>query len=117
MERVLFIECGWGSDQHGQDVTKAAVRACRRAIEFNSLPSMRDLVPGGYGAMRLCVKIGVPNPGQVDMDKVADVFPYGQLEIEVVEGGLSYPSGIVLPEMGDSSDEAVIAVASVAVGY
>lgn len=38
MERVLFSECGFGADQHGQDATKAALRACRNAIEFNSIP-------------------------------------------------------------------------------
>jgi uncharacterized protein (TIGR02058 family) len=32
MEHVLFVEVGFGSDQHGQDATKAAVRACRNAI-------------------------------------------------------------------------------------
>lgn len=30
---VLFVECGFGCDQHGQTATKAAVRACRNAIE------------------------------------------------------------------------------------
>lgn len=32
MKEVLFVEVGFGSDQHGQDATKAAVRACRNAI-------------------------------------------------------------------------------------
>ena len=44
-ERALFAECGFGADQHGQDATKAAVRACRNAIEFNSVPSVRAVVP------------------------------------------------------------------------
>lgn len=26
---ALFIECGFGNDSHGQNSTKAAVRACR----------------------------------------------------------------------------------------
>ena len=41
MEKVLFVEAGFGCDQHGQNSTKAAVRACRNAIEFNSLPALR----------------------------------------------------------------------------
>ena len=32
-EQVLFIEMGWGADQHGQNATKACVRAARNAIE------------------------------------------------------------------------------------
>ena len=104
LSQVLFVEVGFGADQHGQNVTvktdvqatvvpwaipngisclhhdsivtltkahqqcsvppvqKAAARACRNAIEFNSLPSMGKLIPGGYPAMRLHIKIGVPHP-------------------------------------------------------
>ena len=35
-ERVLFVEMGWGADQHGQNATKACVRAARNAIEFTA---------------------------------------------------------------------------------
>lgn len=41
---------------------KAATRACRNAIEFNSLPAMGKLIPGGYAGMRLHIKIGTPHP-------------------------------------------------------
>ena len=36
-EQVLFIEMGWGADQHGQNATKACVRAARNAIESNTV--------------------------------------------------------------------------------
>lgn len=49
---VLMVECGFGNDSHGQNATKAAKRACRNAIEFNSL-SIKKMVPGGYEAMKL----------------------------------------------------------------
>ena len=119
MGEILFVECGFGCDQHGQDATKAVVRACRNAIEFNSIPSIRKIVPGGYDAMKLHVQIGVPvAAGQIDLAQVAAVFPYGTLLPPVIErGGLLARSGIVLPEMGDASDEMVIAVACVTVGY
>ena len=35
-EQVLFVEMGWGADQHGQNATKACVRAARNAIEFTA---------------------------------------------------------------------------------
>ena len=57
---TLFVECGFGNDSHGQNATKAAVRACRNAIEFNSIPSIGALVPGGYDGMELRVQIAVP---------------------------------------------------------
>jgi hypothetical protein len=46
METVLFVESGFGCDQHGQNATKAAMRACRNAIEFNSIPSTSTIIPG-----------------------------------------------------------------------
>ena len=35
-EQVLFVEMGWGADQHGQNATKACVRAARNAIELTA---------------------------------------------------------------------------------
>ena len=119
IDHVLFVEIGMGADQHGQDATKAAVRACRNAIEFNSIPSIRQIVPGGYDNMKLHIQIGVPKGAELDMDKIRRVFPYGQIcePIEIVEGGLLARSGIKIPEMGDKTDEFVIAVAAITIGY
>jgi hypothetical protein len=44
-DNIFFIELGFGNDSHGQSSTKAAVRACRNAIEFNSIPSIKRLIP------------------------------------------------------------------------
>merc|ERR1712032_441356 len=120
MQHALFIECGFGNDQHGQNPTKAAVRACRNAIEFNSIPSIPELVPGGYSHMKLRVQLGVPEEyhAQVDLAEVAKVFPYGQLlPIEVRSGGMVASSGIALAEMGDTCDSMIIVIACVTVGY
>lgn len=120
MERVLFIECGFGNDQHGQDATKAAVRACRNAIEFNSIPSIRELVPGGYEQMKVHVQLGVPERfiDDVDLSAVRAVFPYGTLlPVQLSVGGLAASSGIALEAMGDKDDTMVIVVAAVTVGY
>ncbi|KAK9812435.1 hypothetical protein WJX73_010435 [Symbiochloris irregularis] len=117
LEQVLFVETGVGCDQHGQDITKAAVRACRNAIEFNSIPSINKIVPGGYDSMRLNVKIGCPRPEQVKIEEVVKIFPYGSISIEVVEGGLCCSSGIVVERFGDINDDMLIAVAAVSVGY
>ena len=89
LEQVLFVESGFGCDQHGQNATvrppsttalqvlftlscfaknalgefqKACVRACRNAIEFNSIPSVERLVPGGRNGLKLQIKIGTPFP-------------------------------------------------------
>lgn len=58
---LLFVQVGFGVDQHGNDdrnrsgsgegATKAAVRAVRNAIEFNSIPGIIEAVPGGREEM------------------------------------------------------------------
>ena len=119
LSKTLFIEIGTGCDQHGQDCTKAAVRACRNAIEWNSLPAMRELIPGGYDAMRLRVQLAVPYPDEVDEAAVRSVFPYGAVEVELSQGGASFGSGVALAQMGDGDgdDSMRIAIAAVSVGY
>ena len=114
---TLFIETGVGADQHGQDATKACVRACRNAIEFNSIPCLESVIPGGKANLKLAVQLGTPFPATVDLERVAAVFPYGRMTIEVAEGGLNCRSGIVLEELGDANDDFLIAVAAVTVGY
>ena len=54
----------------------------------------------------------------MDEEEVKKVFPYGKIASLVVqEGGLNCSSGVVIEEMGDETDEFLIAVAAVTVGY
>jgi uncharacterized protein (TIGR02058 family) len=118
--QMIVLEIGTGCDLHGQDVTKAATRACRNAVEFNSLPVLRHHCPGGdLSSMLVKVKLGVPEQflGQVDEAAVTRVFPYGTKEIEVVPGGLVGNSGIYLPDQEDLDGDmrAIVVVAAVEV--
>ncbi|GAB4831385.1 hypothetical protein Ancab_005396 [Ancistrocladus abbreviatus] len=120
--KLLFVEMGVGYDQHGQDVTAAAMRACRDAISSNSIPAFRrGSIPGvSFDQMKLCIKLGVPKTLQqsLDIDKVKSVFPYGKiLDVEVVDGGLICSSGVYVEEMGDKNDDCYIVNAAVYVGY
>jgi len=120
MEQVLIVELGFGCDQHGQNATKAAIKACRNAIEWNSLPAMRQLIPSGsYDDMKIRLQLAVPGDAkEIDQEKVKKVFPYGQLlPIEFQKGGMLAKSGIALPEMGDTNDDWVVVVAAVTVGW
>ncbi|KAI3719033.1 hypothetical protein L6452_19922 [Arctium lappa] len=119
---LLFVEMGVGYDQHGQDVTKAAMKACRDAISSNSIPAFRrGSIPGvSFEQMKLQIKLGVPRPLQptLDIEKVKSVFPYGKIEkVEVVDGGLICSSGVHVEEMGDKDDNCYIVNAAVYVGY
>ena len=130
---LFFVQLGFGVDQHGDrsDATKAAIRAVRNAIEFNSIPGVVEHVPGGRHNMLIHVKLGVPDCGgtrtgatkaspatKVDVLEVAKVFPYGKLlPIQVSTGGLDFPTGRVVEELGDSDDVGICVVACVSIGY
>jgi len=145
---LLFVQTGFGIDQHGNrtvdGATKAAVRAVRNAIEFNSIPGVIEAVPGGRNEMLIKVLLGVPLKLQrrssstakgsdvtpqnkksmvmelmdIDLSHVAKVFPYGRLlPIDVTVGGLSFPTGRIVSELGDDDDSAICVVASISIGY
>uniref|UniRef100_A0A7S4NID5 Uncharacterized protein n=1 Tax=Odontella aurita TaxID=265563 RepID=A0A7S4NID5_9STRA len=118
-DQILFVECGFGNDGHGQSATKAAVRACRNAIEFNSIPSINRLVPGGYDRLKLDVLLAVPPKYRegLDLDAVRDVFPYGETKITIQDGGMVAPSGIAIEKLGDKNQDMVVVCSSVTVGY
>lgn len=120
--KLLFVEMGVGYDQHGQDITAAAMRACRDAISSNSIPAFRrGSIPGvTFAQMKLQIKLGVPKPVQqfLDIERVKSVFPYGEIvKVEVVDGGLICSSGVHVEEMGDKNDDCYIVNAAVYVGY
>lgn len=89
--RLVVLEVGSGADLIGENVSEAACRACRSAVEFNSLPVLKRLCDGGdLMNMLVRVKLGVPQGyiKLVDVAKVKACFPYGDKEVEIVPGGL-----------------------------
>lgn len=119
VKNVLFIECGFGNDSHGQSATKAAIRACRNAIEFNSIPSINSLVPNGYDGLKLDVLLAVPPKykDSLDLSQVQEVFPYGSIRFQVSDGGMIAPSGIAIKKLGDTNQDMVVVCVAVTVGY
>ncbi|RRT77196.1 hypothetical protein BHE74_00035686 [Ensete ventricosum] len=120
--KLLFVEMGVGYDQHGQDITTAAMRACRDAISSNSIPAFRrGSIPGvNSDQMKLVIKLGVPRSTQhlLDIERVKSVFPYGEIiKVEVVDGGMICSSGVYLEAMGDKNDDCYIVNAAIYVGY
>ena len=103
----LAVEMGMGTDLHGQDYTKAAIRALRDALWHNSLSVAPAL---GYSRddMLVEVEIGVAKPERVDLDAVAQVLPYGVASVTAVEGGLDIASD-------DGGDVTVVANAAAVV--
>ena len=89
----FFSFPGVGNDSHSQSLTKAAIQACWNAVEFNSLPSISNLVPGGYDNMKLSVILAVPPTYQcdLDLDQCTKVFPYGNVQFMVQDGVMVAP--------------------------
>ena len=111
---ALFLEMGLGVDLVGEDMTKAACRAVREAIGRTSLPGIGRLLPDGDRRhMQVHVTVAVPRPEEVDPALVAEVFPYGEIRVTAVEGGIRMPNGT---DYGPGQDHLIIAVAVVGVG-
>jgi uncharacterized protein (TIGR02058 family) len=119
MDNVMFIEIGMGIDLHGQNVTKAAVRAVQNAIHHNSMPGLRLVLPNNdINNMKVNVRLAVPaDKEMLDLDVVKKELPYGQVSFEVIDGGMLTTSGIVLEDKEDKNDIVYVVVASVEVGY
>ncbi|MYL51019.1 hypothetical protein GLV98_16105 [Halobacillus litoralis] len=119
MDHLMFIQTGMGTDVHGQDVTKASIRAIKNAIHTNSMPGIRSVLPEeSLDNMKINVKLAVPcDLDQLDFNQLKDAIPYGEVNIEVMEGGMLTTSGIVLEDKQDKNDLMYIVNAAVEVGY
>jgi uncharacterized protein (TIGR02058 family) len=104
-EQRFIIEMGMGTDLHGQDYTKAAVRAIEDAIRHSSIP-MFEVLGLDHARMRVLVTVGVQEPDKLDCAMLANVLAHGQVEVRAVHGGLN----VVNP---DSGKVTVIASAAV----
>lgn len=96
--RRLLTEFGMGTSLRRQDYTEAAIRGVRNALWHNSI-NLAELFGREKSEMLIDVEIGVARPEQVDAQAVAAVFPYGQLDVRVVSGGLDIarPDGLGKP--------------------
>ena len=81
----LAIEMGMGTDLHGMDYTKAAIRGLKDALWHNSLSVATAL---GYDREQMDVEIevGVADPDSIDKAAVAAVLPLWQGHRETRQG-------------------------------
>ncbi len=105
--KPMVLQFGMGTDIHGRDYTKAAVRALKDALSHNGLDVARACGLSAE-AMRVEVRIGVPRPDLVDKAAVLAALPHGTGSVEVVAGGLEIANDA-------GSDAAVIANAAATV--
>ena len=103
----VILELGSGNDLHGSDYTKAALRAVQDALHHSSLSFVRSLRID-KAKLDVEVTIGVQRPEQVNLEKIKNSLPVGNITVKAVKGGLDVDD----PE---NRDPAVIASAAIAV--
>ncbi|WP_163538822.1 Lin0512 family protein [Gracilibacillus sp. YIM 98692] len=118
MKQLLFIQTGTGTDIHGQNITKASVRAVEDAIHSNSMPGIEGIPSENSTEMDVHVKLAVPlDRQQVQTKEIEEVIPYGTVNVEVTEGGMATSNGIILEEDHDKNDLMYIVNAAVEVRH
>lgn len=113
--RTFVVELGTGVDLHGQDSTKAAVRAVRDAFAHVSLPGLRAVAGvTDLATVAIDVVLGVPpEAGAFDEGQVRAQFPFGQVSVKVEHGGLMVTGEAFRPEFGDRVDAILIVNAAI----
>ena len=86
----LLTEFGMGSSLRRQDYTEAASRAAKDALWHNSI-NLAELFGKDKSEMIITVEVAVQQPEMVDADVIAAIFPYGQVTVKAVKGGLDVP--------------------------
>lgn len=86
----LLVELGMGTSLRRGDYTQAAVRGVKDALWHNSV-NLAELFGFQKTDMKIRVDIGVQKPQEVDVAEILKVFPYGQADVHVREGGLDIP--------------------------
>jgi len=114
-KRRFVLEMGMGIDGHGQDMTQAATRAVNDAITRVSLLGLSEVAGLNHPKeMIVDVLVACPRPEEVNKEMVLQTIPFGHKEIEVVSGGM-VAKGHCRQDLGDKSDEIIIANAAITV--
>lgn len=90
MAKRVLTEFGMGTSLRRRDYTGAAKRAVQDALWHNSI-NMAEVFGFEKEAMQILLEVGVQEPDAVDASVLSDVFPYGNVSVSVVEGGLNIP--------------------------
>ena len=102
----IVTEFGMGTSLRRGDYTEAAARGIRDALWHNSI-NAAELFGFDKEDMQIRVDIGAQQPEAVDLDRLAEIFPYGQPEFYVTKGGIDTPR----PEgVGNPTVQVVVAL-------
>lgn len=105
----MLHEFGMGNSLRREDYTGAALRALKDALWHNSI-SIAPAFGFPKEAMIVDVEIAAQKPDEVNVEELSSTFPYGQINIKAVAGGLDIPKP-------DGSGITIIAHAAIAVSF
>ncbi len=115
MLKRLVVEIGSGVDQHGQNPTRAAVKAVKDAVQRVCIVGLKEVVGlENLDDMVVDIVVAVPRPEAVEGAAVLDAVPYGRKTLRAIEGGM-VARGIAIPGLDDGQDEILVANAAVTV--
>ena len=101
-------------------MTKCRQGGCRSSsTSAHYLRSYDRFMEADREKLRVHVKLGCPDGYSVDMDEVKGHFPYvgsEQINVELVRGGLTHPTGS-LANGGGAAEDIVVVNAAVSVTY
>ncbi len=113
----FIVQIGMGVDQHGHDndCTDAAVKAIKNAISNNCLCGLSEICDLKNPLdMIVNVLISCPFPEKINKKKVLRALPFGTKSLEVIQGGM-IASGVMIKELGDTSDNIIVCNAAITV--
>lgn len=110
-----LIEFGQGSDLHGEDQTKAAIRAVKDAMQHCCMAGVHDIfgLKASRENIRIKAQIFVPDPASVDPQAIRPLLNMYDTEIQILFGGASF-EGLYVPELGHGHN-ITIAIAALTV--
>jgi uncharacterized protein (TIGR02058 family) len=88
--RRLLTEFGLGTSLRRADYTKAAREALKDALWRHSI-NLAEAFAFDRSAMVIEAEVAVQCPDAVDAAALAEVFPYGDVSVRVMHGGLDVP--------------------------
>ena len=115
MWKRYLIEFGTGADLHGMDVMEAATRAVKNAVSHCCMSGTVEIlgIKDRNSDMYIKMKIGAPDPENVDPEALKKLLITDNVDVEVVQGGMML-NGIHRDEFGEG-DQIMIVIAGLTV--
>ena len=108
-KKRIVLELGQGTSLRNENYTRAAKRAVENALWKNSL-SVAELFGFDKKDMLIDVVLGSQEPKLVDKKIIEAIFPYGEVSIDCIFGGLD----VLKP---DASGKTIIVTAAIIVSF